>query len=395
MNTFVKNQKLAASVRAAAPVKNFVKKPLMLALAGLALSAVAAPSFAANWWSTTPKNVQGTTTIEVRSKGALGNGVHDDTAAFQAAINALPSSGGTVHVSAGHYMIDATKTIKMRSHTRLLMDNGATLEVIPNSAERYRMIQLWKVTDVRIVGGNLVGDRTKHKGSTGEWGFGIYMAGATNTVVKAVKVSNFWGDGIWIGGAGSTRTHDLVRSENVTVISVTSSNNRRQGLSIGPAQHVYVVNSAFNNSNGAKPEAGIDIEPQTQGPANAIRLEHNTFSGSRGNGIEMHDNISDVTITRNTMTKNYGFGVYGSSSPTITMTANNMTQNGLAAVAVNGKSHNWSITGNTLKYNSTRYSSPTSTGGALTRDLQIGTGTYAISVSNNVYSNPKYNTYTH
>src|SRR5690349_11808784 len=118
MNTFVKNQKLAASVRAAAPVKNFVKKPLMLAFAGLALSAVAVPSFAANWWSTNPQNVQGPTTIEVRSKGALGNGVHDDTAAFQAAINALPSNSGTVHVPAGHYMINALKPIKMRSHTR-------------------------------------------------------------------------------------------------------------------------------------------------------------------------------------------------------------------------------------------------------------------------------------
>lgn len=395
MNTFVKNQKLAASVRAAAPVKNFVKKPLMLAFAGLALSAVAVPSFAADWWSTNPQNVQGPTTIEVRSKGALGNGVHDDTAAFQAAINALPSNGGTVHVPAGHYMINALKPIKMRSHTRLLMDNAATLEVIPNSAERYRMIQLWKVTDVRIVGGNLVGDRAKHKGSTGEWGFGIYMAGATNTVVKFVKVSNFWGDGIWIGGAGNAKKGDLVRSDNVTVIGVTSSNNRRQGLSIGPAQHVYIVNSAFKNSNGAKPEAGIDIEPQTQGPVNAVRLEHNTFSGSRGNGIEMHDNISDVTITRNTMTNNYGFGVYGSNSPYITITGNTMTKNGLAAVAVNGKSHTWSITGNKLQYNSTRFSSPTSTGGSLSRDLQIGTSTYAISVSDNVYSNPKYNTYTH
>ena|SRR5690242_17553511 len=116
MNIFLKNQKLAASVRAAAPIKNFVKKPLMLAFAGLALSAAAAPSFAATtWWTTSPTVTLGTTTIEVRSKGALGNGVHDDTAAFQAAFDALPSSGGTVHVPAGRYMINALKPIKMRS----------------------------------------------------------------------------------------------------------------------------------------------------------------------------------------------------------------------------------------------------------------------------------------
>ncbi|MEP7098191.1 MAG: glycosyl hydrolase family 28-related protein, partial [Dokdonella sp.] len=55
-------------------------------------------------------------TINVRDKGAKGDGVHDDTAAIQAAIDALPAAGGTVTIPDGNYMIDATRSIELRSN---------------------------------------------------------------------------------------------------------------------------------------------------------------------------------------------------------------------------------------------------------------------------------------
>ena len=54
MNVSLKNQKLAAVARTSVTTKRLVKKPMMLAFAALALSAVAAPSFAADWWSALP-----------------------------------------------------------------------------------------------------------------------------------------------------------------------------------------------------------------------------------------------------------------------------------------------------------------------------------------------------
>jgi hypothetical protein len=393
MNVSLKNQKLATTSCASVSAKRFVKKPLMLAFAALALSAVAAPSMAATqWWNPKPKTVIGSAYVNVHTKGALGNGVHNDTAAIQAAIDSLPASGGTVFVPAGHYMIDATKGLKLHSHTRLKMDPAATLEVIPNSSARYMLIQIYNATDVRVAGGNLIGDRVKHKGTKGEWGYGINVTASTNVVLKDVKISNFWGDGIWIGAKDVKKVH--VRSDYVTVNNVVSSNNRRQGLSIGPAQHVYIVNSTFQNTKGTLPEAGIDIEPMSEGKTNTIRIEKNTFSGNNGNGIEMHAHISDIAIVGNTMKGNRGFGVLGVSAPGVVVTGNTMTENGLAGVRPSGKSHDWSIKGNTLKYNSTRYMSATKSGGALSRDIQFGANVYNISVSNNVYSNSKYNTYT-
>ena len=90
--------------------------------AALTLATAAMPASAAttaNWWSASPSIPVGSGYINVRNFGAMGNGVTDDTAAFQAAINALPASGGVIVVPSGTYLIDATKSINMRPNTRL------------------------------------------------------------------------------------------------------------------------------------------------------------------------------------------------------------------------------------------------------------------------------------
>lgn len=380
MKKISSNQTVVQSTRVSKTVK-----PLMLAFASLALSAIALPAAAGDiWWTATPHTVLGTTTIDVRTVGALGDGQHDDTAAFQAAVNALPSDGGTVFVPSGRYMINALKSIQLRSHTRLLMASTAELDAIPNSSTHSIVVKAWNVTDVRIVGGNIVGERVKHMGTTGEWGYGINISGSTNVVVKYVNISNCWGDGLWVGATGSRGTLD--RSDYVTLNGVVSSNNRRQGLSIGPAQHVYVVNSTFRDTKGTLPEAGIDIEPMTQGPADTIRIENTVLSGNHGNGLELHANISNIVVNHITMTNNHGFGAMAISAPNLTFTANIATKNGLAGMSMSGTTHEATLDNNALTYNSTRYISPTRSGGGLTRDLQIGLNTWAIYSSANTFS---------
>ncbi len=48
----------------------------------------------------------------VRNFGATGDGITDDTAAIQAAINAIPSTGGTVYIPAGTYRINSPIIVK-------------------------------------------------------------------------------------------------------------------------------------------------------------------------------------------------------------------------------------------------------------------------------------------
>jgi hypothetical protein len=46
--------------------------------------------------------------LSVKQFGAYGDGTHDDTASIQAAINSLPSSGGTIRFTAGTYLISSS-----------------------------------------------------------------------------------------------------------------------------------------------------------------------------------------------------------------------------------------------------------------------------------------------
>jgi hypothetical protein len=67
-------------------------------------------------------------TINVKDFGAVGNGVADDTATIQAAIDAaaLNSSGATVIIPAGTYKL--TATINMKSNVTVVCQDGATID---------------------------------------------------------------------------------------------------------------------------------------------------------------------------------------------------------------------------------------------------------------------------
>ena len=294
-----------------------VRRSLSLAAASLALCLVAVPASASNWWSTAPSVSIGSKTINVRNAGAKGDGRHDDTRAFQAAINSLPSSGGTITVPAGTYMIDAVRSIIMRSHVRLQLSLGAKLVAIPNSSQRSFVIKATKVNNIEISGGAIVGERAKHRGSSGEWGMGIEILGSQKVYLHDLKISDCWGDGLYIGGAGHVR----LPSTDVTLNHVSSTNNRRQGLSFGPVNRAYVVNSTFSNTHGTKPEAGIDIEPSTRGKAGNIRIERSTISGNAGSGIELQAHVTGLVLTSSTVKGNHGFGVYSGGAPTAPLPA--------------------------------------------------------------------------
>ena len=63
--------------------------------------------------------------LNVRRFGAVGNGIHDDTAAIQAAINCCPA-GGRVRIPAGDYLVTP---LFLKSHITIEFQQGAALRL--------------------------------------------------------------------------------------------------------------------------------------------------------------------------------------------------------------------------------------------------------------------------
>ncbi|WP_233842826.1 right-handed parallel beta-helix repeat-containing protein [Dyella sp. 2HG41-7] len=316
----------------------------------------------------------------------------DDTNAFQAAINALPSTGGTVIVPTGTYMINALKSVSLRSHVRLSLASNAYIKAIPNSSDRYWIIKAFQVNNVEIVGGHIVGDRTSHHGTVGEWGYGLLIQGSSKVYVHDITVTNSWGDGIIVRGI-NWDNGAVTPSTSVTLNRVKADNNRRQGLSICPANQVYVVNSSFTNSNGAAPQGGIDIEPQTQGVTSQVRIENTVLSNNAGNGLEVHNNVNGVTLYKVTAQNNKGFGVFTSGPTNVSITNSNLSQNYLFGVDIAGVTNYVTIANNTINYNfdSWFYDHGVSifTEGWDPRDIEVASTAGHVTQSNNVISPQK------
>ena len=229
--------------------------------------------------------------VNVRNKGAKGDGKTDDTAAIQAAVDAVAGTGGTVYVPDGVFMLHGAgkNTLALKSKMTLKLADRAVLKLIPNGVPRYAMVKVANASDVNVVGGTLLGDRKEHKGKNGEWGMGLWIGrGSARITVAGVTAKDMWGDGFLINDAA-----------DVALCGVDAIHNRRQGLSIINGSRILVTQSEFRNTTGTAPSAGIDLEPDKpdQRISNVI-IEKSKFIDNAGGGIMITGKKGDVANVR-------------------------------------------------------------------------------------------------
>lgn len=147
------------------------------------------------------------------------------------------------------------KGLKVKSDSRIVFKNKSVLLMTPNGLSNYAIILINNVNNVVIQSSVIVGERDQHKGTTGEWGMGIFITDSKNIQIFSSTISNCWGDGIYIGGG------EVNANENITITDAKIDNCRRNGISITNGKNIKILNSTISNTNGTSPMAAIDIEP--------------------------------------------------------------------------------------------------------------------------------------
>ena len=215
--------------------------------------------------------------LNVRDFGAKGDGVTDDTAAIQAALDAASTRGiSAVLFPTGTYKVSATTAdnnffaaLTVHSGQRLLFD-AATLQLTANGYDFYAVLNIHNVNNVTVEGGlTIIGDRESHTATTGESGHGIRIVNSHNVHVSDVDIRYTWGDGVCVGGNGTMAEI----SQNVTLERIRTYKCSRNGLSIIEADGVVVRDCDFTYTDRTNPQYGIDIEPNL-GTATNILIEN-------------------------------------------------------------------------------------------------------------------------
>lgn len=289
--------------------------------------------------------------------GAKGDSVTVDNAAIQSVLN----GGGNIYFPAGTYLIDVITSLQVPSNTNLFFDKKAKLVAKGNSsAYTTALLKIDLVSNVTVTGGTFVGDRYSHSGTTGEHGFGIRIYGSVNTSVTDANISACFGDGLYVGADTTTMT---LPAKNITINRVTCSDNRRNGASFTYVDGFTVLNSTFQTANGTAPQAGLDLEPNTNqyvknGVVRDCKFIGNTFTGflTAVNGTGYIDNVQ---VINNTMSGNGSYGARLISVTNGSLSENAVFDNGTLAnntysnISIEGTAANNQIKNNIVKLGAT------------------------------------------
>ena len=167
-------------------------------------------------------------------------------------IEALPD-GEVYEVSTS----EGYNIIHVPSNTDVIIDG--TVQLAPNNEESYSIFHCDNVENVSFSGnGCIIGDRTTHIGTSGEWGMGINIVGSRNIHITGLTISDCWGDCIYVGRGSNKK-----ESSDVTIDHCLLTGSRRQGISVVACYGSLMEDLEIRDIHGTDPQAAIDIEPNS------------------------------------------------------------------------------------------------------------------------------------
>ena len=313
-----------------------------------------------------------------------GDGVTDDTAALQAAMD--DSVGKILMVPAATYRIN---TLTVPSNLTMHWEPGVIFSALPTLNVNLSMFTFADTVDSTIVGhGALV--TMSGQFTTGEQRHCMDVRGATNIHIEGMQLDGAGGDGMRIAGSLSAGP---TFSFNVQVVEVRMTLNRRQGCSVVSAKDCRLVRCELSGTGTGPagitaPGFGLDIEPNTSADTiQGIEIDAvHTFNNGvapEGGGItlDLHafnnsGNFATVFITNHRSTDDFiGFNVVGTDNGTTALQGDirysngSILRSGIYGIAVTG----WSSLSPAVVIESPKVMNANETGSL---SLQFGAGIF-------------------
>ncbi|WP_415328652.1 hypothetical protein [Chryseobacterium sp. MMS23-Vi53] len=247
---------------------------------------------------------------KILPKGYTKNGTKNYTDVIQKALDANRNV-----IFPDFPLLISPKGLTVKSNSNLFFEKNSQLILQANSLREYEVLRIHDVSNVNVFFANIKGDRFSHTDQGGEWGMGISIRGTENILLYAPKVTECWGDGIYIGVAPATWS---MKNNNITILKAFIDQSRRNGMSIITAQNSKFKNILTSNAYGTNPMAGIDVEPDQN--TNIIKnldfdniVAYNNkntgFIFSLGNLYGKDNNIGKLNLNNFTCVySNYGIG---------------------------------------------------------------------------------------
>jgi len=274
-----------------------------------------------------PSGLDSPVTVNVKSFGAAGDGIIDDSAAIQKAIDSLSLTGGTVFLPAGTYRI-GTGVLDNESGLYVSLQIGSFVNLLGEGAGK----SIMKVdphvssTSNRFLINNKPGDSnisisrltidTANTPLSNASGAGLSFVNATNIAIEDVEFKNIKREAI-----------DLVSVSNFTIRNNVVY-NIWTGISLIDCSDGDVVNNTITSTGGD----GILVQAEADGSCTDLHIKSNNIDRVNDTAVDIdthtrrayHENIIvSGNIIENNLASAKSVGIRASHSSNV-MISNNI-----------------------------------------------------------------------
>lgn len=240
--------------------------------------------------------------VNVRSYGAVGNGIKDDTVAIQNAIVAGTASRLGVFFPAGVYKVSSARMrnpasvdwwcVRVPSESNLLFEPGAKLVLAPNPPSDTRVLVISNASNITLSGlVEIDGSASTVKTSVNDQLHGLFIYSARNILIESVYAHDCYGDNIFIGGT------EVNPSVNVQIGYARCETAGRKNFVIHFVDQLHVNSAVLNNTRGGAPNFNgansLDLEPDGSTGTRSFYQRFDSLS-TTGFGNDLSAGLTDA-----------------------------------------------------------------------------------------------------